>query len=86
MLNTTPKGGGSLKKGVRIERGRKVKGMPTQILQAVPGVGEVESLVEVTQAPIQLVLPAVEEAFEGEVRRLAGERDQRTSRPPGRVR
>lgn len=75
-----------MKKVVRIERGRKVKMMPTQVLRTVPGDGEVESLVEVIQALIPLGLAAVEEALEGEVRRLAGERYQRESRPPGRVR
>lgn len=75
-----------MKKGVRIERGRKVKVRPTQVLQAVPGAGEVESLVEVIQALIPLGFAAVEEALQGEVQRLAGERYQRASRPPGQVR
>lgn len=75
-----------MKTVVRIEKGRKVKGMPTQVLRTVPGDGEVESLVEVIQALIPLGLAAVEEALQGEVRRLAGERYQRASRPPGRVR
>lgn len=52
-----------MKKGVRIERGRKVKVRPTQVLQAVPGAGEVESLVEVIQALIPLGFAAVEEAL-----------------------
>jgi transposase-like protein len=86
ILNTTPQGGRSMKKVVRIERRRKVKVMPTQILQAVPGASEVESLVEVIQALIPLGLAAVAEALQGEVHRLAGERYQRASRPPGRVR
>ena len=75
-----------MKKVVRIERGRKVKVMATSVLQTVPGAGEVESLVEVIQALIPLGLAAVEEALQGEVRRLAGEHYQRASRPPGRVR
>jgi len=75
-----------MKKVVRIERGRKVKVMPTQVLQTVPGDGEVESLVEVIQALIPLGLAAVEEALQGEVHRLAGVRYQRARRLPGRVR
>ncbi len=75
-----------MKKVVRIRRGRKVEPMPTQVLRTVPGDGEVESLVEVIQTLIPLGLAAVEEALQGEVRRLAGERYQRVSRPPGRVR
>lgn len=75
-----------MKKVVRIEKGRKVKGMPSQVLRTVPGAGEVESLVEVIQALIPLGLAAVEDALSAEVRRLAGERYQRAARPLGHVR
>jgi transposase-like protein len=75
-----------MKKVIRIARGRKVKVMPTEVLRAVPGADEVESRVEVIQALIPLGLAAVEEALQGEVRRLAGERYQCARRVPGRVR
>ncbi len=75
-----------MKKIVRIEKGGKVKAMPTAVLRTLPGDGEVESWVEVIQALIPLGLAAVEEALQGEVRQLAGARYQRASRPPGRVR
>ncbi len=75
-----------MKRVVRIQQGRQVRVMPPQVLRTLPGEGEVESLVEVIQALIPLGLAAVEEALQGEVRRLAGERYQRTGRPPGHVR
>lgn len=75
-----------MKRVVRIQRGRKVQVMPAQVLRTLPGEGEVESLVEVIQALIPLGLAAVEEALQGEGRRLAGERYQRAGRPLGHVR
>ena len=65
-----------MKKVVRIRKGRKVEAMSTQVLRTVPGDREVESLVAVIQTLIPLGLAAVEEALQGEVRRLAGERYQ----------
>ncbi len=75
-----------MKKVVRISKGRKVQVMPQQTARALPGDGEVDSVVEVIQALIPLGLAAVEDALVGEVRRLAGARYQRAGRAPGRVR
>ena len=75
-----------MKKLVRIRKGRKGQVMLRQAVRALPGGGEVDSVVEVIQALIPLGLAAVEEALRGEVRRLAGERYQRLGRPPGHVR
>ena len=75
-----------MKKVVRIGKGRKVQVMPRQACRTMPGGEEVDSIVEVIQALIPLGLAAVEEALGQELRRLAGERYQRTGRPPGHVR
>ena len=71
---------------VRIRKGREVQGMPRQAVRTLSGGGEVDSVVEVIQALIPLGLAAVEDALSEEIRRLAGERYQRTRRPPGHVR
>lgn len=75
-----------MKKIVRIGQERKVKIMSAQVLRTIPRDSDVDSLVEVIQALIRLGLAAVEEALSWEVRRLAGERYQRSGRPPGHVR
>ena len=55
-------------------------------MQALPGEGAIDSLVEVLQALIPLGLWHVEEALQREVQRLAGRRYSRQRRQPGLVR
>ena len=52
-----------MKRVVRIGKGRKVQGMLAEVLRAVPGDADVDSLVEVIQLLIPLGLAAVGEAL-----------------------
>lgn len=75
-----------MKRVFRVGQGRKIKELGPSAMQALPGEGAINSLVEVLQALIPLGLWHVEEALQREVQRLAGRRYSRQGRQPGRVR
>ncbi len=75
-----------MKRVFRVGQGRKIKELGPSAMQALPGEGAIDSLVEVLQALIPLGLWHVEEALQREVQRLAGRRYSRQRRQPGLVR